>query len=179
MGLIHIYYGDGKGKSTAAAGLALRARGRDFPVLFQQYLKDGRSGELKPLREAGAETDSGMPEEASGFTWEMDAAQKAALRRYQDERLKRAASWYKAHEQKPGVLVLDEILASAELNLVDAGALLRLCERVKADEKGPDLVLTGRKPSPELRELADYLSEIRAVRHPFERGVAARPGIEF
>lgn len=179
MGLIHIYCGDGKGKTTAAAGLALRARGRGLPVLFQQYLKDGRSAELVSLQKLGAEIASGMPEEASGFSWTLNDEQKKILKDFQNVRLEQAADWFNEHKDGPGVLVLDEILATMQLQLADEEKLWALLDLAKQYPAGPDVVLTGRDPSEKLCEAADYLSEIKAVKHPFEKGIKARPGIEY
>jgi len=178
MGLIHVYFGDGKGKTTAAVGLSVRARGSGLPVLFQQYLKDGSSSELDLLRQLGIEVTSGQPEGAKGFTWELNTAHLALLRTSQDARLEEAFTWLAAHPDG-GLLVLDETLASVNLGLLDASRLYELMDRVQLLSAGPDLVLTGRDPSDELRGRADYLSEIRLLKHPFEKGIAARRGIEF
>lgn len=179
MGLVHIYCGDGKGKSTAAAGLSLRSLGRGRKVLFLQFLKNGRSGELGPLEQLGAEVRSGMPKEASGFTWTMSEKQLAILREAQNERLSEAFTFLDENREKGGVIVLDEALASLQLDLLDEAQVFDLISRVKAAEKGPDLVLTGREASEKLAAEADYLSRIEALRHPYERGIEARIGIEF
>lgn len=179
MGLLHVYCGDGKGKTTAAAGLALRALGRGLPVLFQQYLKDGTSSELRPLAEAGAVVESGMPEGLSGFTWTMNEEELARLRAFQNERLEEAFRFAEGNREAGGVIVLDEALASLSLNLLDEAAVLRLADLTRSLPDGPDLVLTGRGPSEALCEKADYLSEIKALKHPFDRGIGARPGIEY
>ncbi len=178
MGLIHIYYGEGKGKTTAAVGLAVRAKGAGHNVLFQQYMKDGQSAELSQLEKLGIEVMSGQPDPATGFTWDLDDDQKAILRTYQDARLDQAFEWLHSH-QTPGVLVLDEALASSFYELLNGERLLELMDLAKAQDIGPDLILTGRHPTEDMLKRADYLSEIRPVRHPFDKGIAARRGIEY
>ncbi len=178
MGFVHIYYGNGKGKTTAAVGLAVRANGYGLPVLFLQFMKDGRSAELRNLEKLGIEVLSGQPEGAEGFTWELDEAGLEARKAWQNERLGEAFAWLEKHPGK-GLLVLDEALSSINYGLLDEGLVIRLMDQVKGMEPALDLVLTGRDPSTELLARADYLSEVLAVRHPFEKGILAREGIEY
>ena len=91
-GYLHLYWGDGKGKTTAAAGLALRALGQRLPTVFLQFLKDGQSGELEPLRRLGAAVLSGEP--GMKFVFQMTEAEKAKLKARQDRMLREAVSWH-------------------------------------------------------------------------------------
>ena len=172
-GLIHIYTGDGKGKTTAACGLAVRFAGTGKRVLFAQMLKDGSSGEIKVLRQIDG-IDVDICKECFGFSFSMtDEVRKKAEETY---------SAYLAHVLKRaesgayGLLVLDEILSAYNLNFIDREMLLSFL-RQKPDAL--EVVLTGRDPADELAELADYISEIRKIRHPYDEGILAREGIEY
>lgn len=169
---IHIYCGDGKGKTTAAMGLALRAAGSGRPVIVAQFLKDGTSSELNILR--------GLPKvqvlvcpEQFGFFWNMTKEQKEAAGRAYRELFGQAV---RAAEKGAFLLVMDELIAAYNHELVDRDRVLKF---LRGKPEGLEVVLTGREPAPELLELADYVSEIRKRKHPFEQGAAAREGIEF
>lgn len=167
-GLLHLYWGEGKGKTTAAAGLAVRALGCGRRVTFVQFLKDGSSHELAPLRRLGAAVFSEM--EDGKFVFQMTPEEKAAARIQQTELLRRALA-------SPGdLLVLDEACAAWTLDTVDRD-LLR--QAVLERPAGCEAVLTGRDPAPWMRRAADYSTEMRCHRHPFEQGIPAREGIEY
>ena len=168
QGLLHLYCGDGKGKTTAAMGLAMRALGAGQAVAVVQFLKDGQSGELTPLRRLGAAVYSGSP--GMKFVFQMDEAEKAAARAGHDALLRQALA------RPCGLLVLDEACAALELGMVDE-ALLKTA--VLDRPAGREVCVTGRSPAPWLWEAADYITEMRCVRHPFARGVPARKGVEF
>lgn len=168
LGFVHIYCGDGKGKTTAAMGLALRAAGRGKRVVAAQFLKDGDSGEIAAL--AGIEqvrvlTGKCIP----GFIWEMDAAQKQALAEECTARLAEV-------EALPAdMLVLDEAIDAQNAGILPRGALLGLISRRGERE----IVLTGHDPGPDLLAAAEYISEIVKRRHPYDAGVPGRRGIEW
>lgn len=168
-GLVHLYWGEGKGKTTAAMGLALRALGAGLPVTVVQFLKSGSSSELAPLRAAGAVVYAGKA--AGGrFVSQMTEAEKAATKALQTQNLRAAL------ERPCGLLVLDEACAAWQLSMVDAGLLqAAVLER----PAGREVVLTGRDPAPWMQAAADYSTEMRCCRHPYQRGVAARKGVEF
>ena len=171
--MIHLYTGEGKGKTTAAVGLAVRARGHGMRVLFVQFLKGGPTGELASLRRLGVEVL--RPPRAHGFWWELDAAERAALVAEHDGLL-RAVRARLNGAAPPQLLVLDEFTYVHTTPMADPA----LCRAVLDDAaaKGVETVLTGRAPGDLLRR-ADYVSDIKALRHPFEQGVPARAGIEF
>lgn len=171
LGLVHIYTGDGKGKTTAAVGLAVRALGRGLKVAFFQFLKDGHSGELEMLRQLGAEVESGLPQR--GFTWEIEEEAKRLLRELHEERLERA----KDLSQSVDLLILDEIIGATSFGYADEAQLLELLD---AKPEHCEVVLTGRSPLPSLIERADYLIEMSLKKHPFvDQGIEARAGIEY
>lgn len=167
-GRVHLYWGEGKGKTTAAMGLALRALGQGLSVTVVQFLKSGQSGELVPLRRLGAVVFSGK--EGTKFVSQMTAEERAAVKARQTESLRLAL------ERPCGLLILDEACAAWQLDMVD-GALLK--RAVLERPKGCEVVLTGREPADWMLAAADYSTEMRCRRHPFWQGVHARRGVEF
>lgn len=165
--MLHLYWGDGKGKTTAAMGLALRALGHGRRVVIVQFLKDGTSGEIAPLRAAGAAVYA-CPN--AKFTWLMDEADKAAAREASARALGQALA------EPFDLLVLDEACAALKSSILDEALLRRAVAFAK---NGREVVLTGRDPAPWLQEAADYSTEMRAHRHPYADGVAAREGVEY
>lgn len=170
---IHIYCGDGKGKSTSAMGLALRAAGSGREVLVTQFLKDGTSSELNILREI-PHVRVLTCSKKFGFFWNMTEEQKEEAQRAYTRLFENAVE--KAVRGHVFLLVLDEFIAAYNHGLVDREKAL---EFLKEKPEGLEVVLTGRDPAPELVELADYISEIKKRKHPFDEGTAARKGIEF
>lgn len=174
-GLIHIYTGEGKGKTTAGLGLCLRAAGTGRKVLIARFLKTNHSGELSALSRF-ENVDLIANEQAFGFSikWKDDPKARAKAEAYYGAMLQTALS--KAVSGDYDVLFLDEIMASLRLGVVDAGTLMDFLEN-KPEKL--EVILTGRDPLPELVEMADYVSEIKKIKHPFDRGIRARKGIEF
>lgn len=171
-GLIHIYCGDGKGKTTAALGLALRASGHGNKVLLVQFLKARPSGELKSLAHLpNIEILRGKA--TTKFTFQMNAAEKAQVKR--EHQMLFAQVLQKLFCEPIDLLILDEIIGACNAGVFSQDELLNFL--YQKPEK-LEVVLTGRNPAPELVELADYVSEIKKVKHPFDRGVPARTGIE-
>ncbi|MDD3193547.1 MAG: cob(I)yrinic acid a,c-diamide adenosyltransferase [Oscillospiraceae bacterium] len=169
FGLIHIYCGDGKGKTTAAVGLCVRATGRGHKCLWTSFLKDYDSGEF--MGNLPFTLYKGEP--VRQFVFTMTEEQKLATANEHTERLKRV--FEKAAAENFDLLVLDESVASCNLNLIPVGLLVQLLQE-KPDHL--EVILTGRDPHPELVALADYISEIQPVKHPYNRGVPSREGIE-
>lgn len=172
-GLIHIYHGDGKGKTTAAVGLAVRAAGAGMCVLFTQFMKSGGSSELAVLKNL-ENIEINVIKNTYGFTWNMTDDDKRRLKAENDKAV--AALITTVKEGRYQLLVLDEIMSAYQSGLVDKEqvlALLQLC-RGKTE-----LVLTGRNPADELKDMADYITQMQSERHPYEKGVDARLGIEL
>jgi len=167
-GLIHLYWGQGKGKTTAAVGLAVRALGRGKRAAVVQFLKDGTSGELEPLRALGAAVYSGGG--CGKFTVRMTPEERADAAQRNTEHLRRAL------EVPCDLLVLDEACAAWQLDMVDRKLLKRA---VLERPEGREVVLTGREPAPWMLEAAHYSTEMRCRRHPYRQGVPAREGVEF
>lgn len=173
-GFVHVYTGDGKGKSTAATGLATRAAGQGLKVAFFQFMKNGISGETVSLAKLGVEVFS--PQGKGKFIWEMDAEEKAEYAKKQAETLERAIDMAPDFD----LLVLDEAVCAMDAELIDSDKLFAFLRERPA---GLEVVLTGRCKNEELEEqligIADYCTEMGMVCHPFEDGQDARRGIEF
>lgn len=164
--MLQLYWGDGKGKTTAAMGLALRALGHGQRVSVVQFLKDGTSGEISLLRRCGA-TVRACPN--AKFTWQMTDAEKAEARANNNAALQAALA------EPFELLVLDEACAAYKSGLVEEQLLKVAAARAKTAE----VVFTGREPAEWMQAAADYSTEMRAVRHPYEQGVTAREGVEY
>ncbi len=171
-GLIMVHTGAGKGKSTAAFGLILRALGHGWKIGVVQFIKGAwNTGEQRALA-------AGFPDQVTwramgeGFTWEtQDKARDMAAA---------AKAWEQAQalmdDPTYRLIVLDEINIALRYDYIELAAVLAALAA-----KRPDLtmVLTGRNAKPELIELADLVTEMTLVKHPFKAGVKAQAGIEF
>ena len=169
--MIHLYCGDGKGKTTAAMGLALRMAGRGKPVVIAQFLKGADSGERYALSLLPKLTLLPAPEQIK-FSFQLTQAEREAERRRYLDLLDQAEA--AAREEACGLLVLDEVCAAVNTGLLPLERVLACLDRVSCE-----VVLTGRDPAPELWERADYITEMEKLRHPYDRGIAARPGVEL
>ncbi|MBP5632233.1 MAG: cob(I)yrinic acid a,c-diamide adenosyltransferase [Clostridia bacterium] len=169
--MIHLYYGDGKGKTSAACGLAVRSAGAGMRVLFTQFFKNGSSSENSIL--SGIEgIDVVMPGEYHGRYKKMDDAQKNAVcenyRAFMSELIEKAGDY--------DLIVLDEAVSAYGYGMFGKEEFLSFLQKEGCER---EIVLTGRSPLPELLALADYATEMKKVKHPFDRGITARKGIEF
>ena len=171
-GLIHIYCGDGKGKTTASMGLTVRALGSGMKVVLTQFMKGDYSSELKILR--------GIPnlqlvfcEKNFGFVWNMTEEEKAEAKAAYTRQFETAVQL--AIESDADMLVMDEFMSCYELQFIDNEKAL---EFLKNKPEKLEVVLTGRNPGPELCEIADYISEVKKIKHPYDKGINSRKGIE-
>ncbi len=170
QGLIQVYTGEGKGKTTAALGLAVRALGQGLRVLLVRFLKtdDPASGEVLLLRKLdGIEiVTAGVGGIRSRARDELRASSERAF----------AEMRARLAEKSFDLVILDEINGVLHRGYLPPADVLAFLDRRPA---GTELILTGRNASPEILERADLVSRIEAVRHPLQRGVVARKGIEF
>ena len=169
--MIHIYCGDGKGKTTAAMGLAARMAGRGKTVLIGQFFKDGSSGEIQALKALpGIQTIHchTVPGLFSRMTEDQRAQAKTDYTAYLLDLLKKG--------RDADLLVLDEAISALNRGIIPAEPLLSY---LQAQGRTQEIVLTGRNPKEELLALADYVTEMVKRRHPFDRGIKARRGVEF
>ena len=172
-GLVHIYTGEGKGKTTAALGLALRAVGCGRKVCVVQFFKDKKF----PCGEADAIKRFGRNFKFKRFdiTHPMFAETNVTgLKRRLEKAIDEVARTLKSGNFD--VIILDEILVGVSQGFVDEAAVLKI---IKTRPKKTELVLTGRGATGKLIACADYVTCMKDVKHPFFKGVRARKGIEF
>lgn len=168
LGKIHVYTGNGKGKTTAAFGLALRAIGAGYKVYIIQFLKGQDYSELKSLRRL------------NGLTFKR-FGQKSFIIKFPKSadivQAKRGLAWAKKilKSKKFEVVILDEIFLAVWFKMLKVSDLVSL---IKNKPKNVELILTGRKANREVIKLADYVTEMKEVKHPFRQGLKARRGIE-
>lgn len=173
--MVHVYCGDGKGKTTAAVGLAVRALSNGYFVVFVQFLKSGRTGEVETLKTLN-NVEIIRAEGPIKFTFQMNEKEREECLGLDNELLKRALSVFLAHEKS--MLILDESMGALSEGLLDFDELKEAVERW-GHATNREIVLTGRDPSKEIVNLADYVSRIDKIKHPYDFGVNAREGIEF
>ena len=170
-GLIHLYCGDGKGKTTAAVGLAVRASGAGKQVIFTQFFKDGASSEVAALKSLpGIRTLHAQT--VKGFYRSMTPEQRVKAREDYTALFRQVT----AAARDADLLILDEIVSACNRGVVPETLVT---DFLRQKPFRLEVVLTGRNPSPALTALADYITEMRKLRHPYDRGTAARKGIEF
>lgn len=169
--MIHIYCGDGKGKTTAATGLAVRACGAGKRVVFAHFFKDGSSSEIAVLHS--------LPNVSTlhactvrGFWRRMSEAERAQARADYTRLFHDAC----AQAEDADLLIFDEIISACNHGAVP---LEDVVDFLRQAGEACEIVLTGRDPAPELLALADYVTEMCKRAHPYDRGIPARKGIEF
>jgi len=169
--MLHIYCGDGKGKTTAALGLALRASGNNMRVHIVQFLKGSETSELSALKGLNGVTVSRL-ERDFGFSITMTDEEKCTVCDLHNKLLTEA----KELSQMVDLLILDEFNSAYECELFDK----ELASSVVLDApESLEVVITGRNPDKKFIKKADYISEIQCVKHPYDKGITARKGIEY
>ena len=172
-GLIHIYCGEGKGKTTAAMGLTVRAAGSGMKVVLAQFMKDGTSNEVKVMKMLPGVTYACV-EKKLGFSWNMTAEEKEEAKKLYQKLFTDVIKL--SVEREADLLVMDEFMSAYNYGWIDQREAL---EFLQNKPQTLEVVLTGRDPGEELIELADYVTEMRKIKHPFEQGIPARKGIEL
>ncbi len=169
-GLIHVYTGNGKGKTTAAIGLGVRAAGDGLKVLMIQFMKGRRYSELDALQQIKNFTvvqfgrDEFVSKEKPAQV-DIDLAQKGL-----------AFAKDVIHNQSYDVVILDEMNVALDYQLIAVDDVLQL---LREKPESLELVLTGRYASPEIIKHADVVSEILEIKHPYQKGVQSRKGIDW
>lgn len=169
----HIYYGDGKGKTTAAVGLAARAAGSKMKVLFVQFRKTEFSGERHTLSHTENVSITFCPIELE-LTYEMDDKEKAQASKIFRTLFDSAVTT--ALTEKYDMVVLDEIFAAINAGMLNEGEVY---EFITNAPTSMEIVMTGHDPSPQFINAADYVTEFKKIKHPYDRGITGRIGIEF
>ncbi|AFK21755.1 cob(I)yrinic acid a,c-diamide adenosyltransferase [Pyrococcus sp. ST04] len=169
LGMIHIYTGNGKGKTTAALGLAVRMLGSGGRVIIVQFMKAPKVyGEYEMAEKCGFRIEAyGPPKFVHGKPdkEDIEAAQRA---------LERAREVVKSGEWD--LVILDEICVAVAFGLI---SIEDVKELIKSKAEKTELVLTGRYCPEELYAFADYVTEMREVKHPYQKGILARRGVEY
>ena len=173
-GRIHIICGDGKGKTTAAIGQIIRALGADYQVYFVQFMKHDDSSELKVLSKLDNVKIINLKNKYK-FSFLLTNEEKLEMTKEQNSILNKLKLEL-SNLNKKTILVLDEVNSAIELELLDYKLLIDFITN-KSDYL--EIVLTGRNPKIELLNLADYISKLEQVKHPYTTGLNARKGIEY
>ncbi len=172
-GLIHYYYGYGKGKTTAAVGLAIRASGSDKKVVIVQFLKNRPSCEIAPLEQIKNITVL-RGQASNSFSLKMNELERKETTRIHNENLQKAIN--AVNNGECDLLVLDEAVDAYELNMLDKELFDNL---VNNKPEALELVITGHLAQDWIIQKADYVTEMQKKKHPYDKGFIARKGIEF
>ena len=170
-GRIHIYYGDGKGKTTAAMGLVMRAAGSGLRVLVYQYQKNNSSSERPVLEVIPGVTCLPGRDKVKHYS-QLNGEEKVELRKYNTKALDEIIKFCSPFD----VLLLDEVLDAVWLGLLNEDKLLGFLEH---KPRGLEIILTGHEASQRMIDAADYVTEMRKIKHPSDMQIAAREGIEY
>ena len=172
-GLIHVYMGEGKGKTTATVGLAIRAAGRGKKVVYLQFLKGPESGEINIMNKIDNICFIGNKEKFD-FVWKLSKEEKQSLTDIQNANF--ALALEKVEKEQIDMLVIDELFSACNTNTIDV-------DKVKAfilnKPEQLEVVMSGHEPEPFFIELADYVTNMEKIKHPYDIGIAARIGIEM
>ncbi len=183
LGLVHIYTGDGKGKTTASLGLALRAVGSSLRVHMIQFLKSGVTGEIYSAKKLGFSIEQfgadalkekqrhlqEFADRTSSFVFQPDIEEKEAAM----QGLEHAKKIIKSGDYD--LVVLDEINCALDKSLIPLNEVLEIVK----SHGNVELILTGRDAPKELMDAADYVSIVNRVKHPWQKGIKARKGVEY
>lgn len=170
-GLLIIYTGDGKGKTTAALGLVFRALGRGQRVAMVQFIKGKwKTGEAKMARELAGRVD--FFSMGDGFTWD--------TKNYEQDVASARRAWAKCREllvdPRYQIVIFDELSYVITYNFLSVQDVL---EGLKRKPPRTHVVITGRNAPPELIEIADLVTEMREIKHPYRAGIKAQPGVDY
>ena len=172
-GLVHFYLGNGKGKTTAVFGLALRALGRDFKVLIVQVLKARETGEILFFKKINNNNLKIIRiNTCEKFSWEMNNNEVIQSKQEITKGIRNILNYYNDYD----IVLFDELLNAENIGFIDEEEIKNIILN-----KSPELelVFTGRKTKDSLKVFADYISNIEAEKHPYEKGIQSRVGIEF
>ncbi|MEG2174198.1 MAG: cob(I)yrinic acid a,c-diamide adenosyltransferase [Oscillospiraceae bacterium] len=171
-GLVHLYVGDGKGKTTAAMGLALRALGSGKRVLIAQFLKGSPTGELEPLNRLGVAVI--RTKDVKKFVFQMDEGERALTKKACEDCLAAVERGLAAGSYD--LIVLDEVVDAVNCAMLTSEHLLQV---IASRGASVEIVMTGRNPNDDITAVADYLTVMTALKHPYQRGIQSRKGIEY
>ena len=179
LGMIQIFYGNGKGKTTSALGTTLRACGNGYRVHLVQFMKNGSGdheidypGELRAL------------EKFDNFSFKRFGTGSWVIGKPKEHHIKavrEAFDYLKScFSSDFDIIIADEILYAVQLGLLKEEEVLSLIDYAKKETKNKEFILTGSHiPFPNIFEKADLVTEIKKIKHPYDSGVLARKGIEY
>lgn len=170
-GLVQVYTGEGKGKTTAALGIAVRAVGHGFKVFMVQFMKKSMTGELNTAHKIG-------PALVIKQWGRRDFIKKESVTS-EDKKFAQSAlehAFMVAKENEFDILILDEVTLAIDYGLIDVIEVLQL---INEKPRQLELIITGRRAPSEIIESADLVTEMVEVKHPFRKGIKARKGIEY
>ena len=171
--LVHLYFGDGKGKTTAAVGLGMRAYGRGKKVLLTQFLKGYDSGEILALEPLGGSFQILKDVPVKKFMGSMTETEKETTIHRQHQMFIHAVA--KSSSEQFDLVIFDELVDAINMGIVPIHEVENF---IKEKPDTLEVVITGHHPNPDLFGLCDYVTEMKKIKHPFDQGVCARIGIE-
>ena len=174
MGYIHVYMGDGKGKTTCSLGLALRSIGAGFKVMMVQFLKNWHTSELDTIKILNDKFHVYRIESKKGFTNQLNEEQLEILR--EEIKIEFDKSKEFIYSGEYDLIILDEVLGAIEYGFICEDEILDIMENKPKDL---ELILTGRIASDRIIHKADLVSKINKVKHYYDNGILARKGIEY
>ncbi|WP_315108204.1 cob(I)yrinic acid a,c-diamide adenosyltransferase [Clostridium intestinale] len=173
-GMIQVYTGDGKGKTTAAIGQGIRAYGNGLKIVMIQFLKSNETGELNVLKNLGENFKLVRLEKKRGFVWTLKAEEIEELKKEVIEEYNYAKEVLA--NDLCDVLILDEVMGVLKNNFLSEDDVLEL---IKSKQNHVEVILTGRNVPEKVAGYADLITEMKEVKHYFSKGVNARRGIEY
>lgn len=173
-GYIQVYTGDGKGKTTCAIGQGVRAVGTGLKVIMIQFLKGGPTGELNSLKSFGDNFTVHRFEKQRDFVWNLKEDEIEELKK----EIREGFSFLKDTVEKGNcdMLIVDEIMGVLSNGFLEVHEVV---EVLKSKKENMEIILTGRNVPPEIIEVADLVTEMKPIKHYFDKGVQSRKGIEF
>lgn len=172
-GLVQVYTGEGKGKTTAAIGQGIRAAGRGLKVCMIQFLKGSPTGELETIKRLEPDFRIFRFEKNRGFFWTLNDDEKKEVKKEVERAFQYAKELLSTGDCD--MLILDEIMGVLQNKLLE---VKDVCQFIKEKPNDVELILTGRNVPAEIVELADLVTEMKEVKHYYREGIVARKGIE-
>lgn len=169
--MVHIYYGDGKGKTTAAVGLAVRASSSGKTILFTQFLKSNLSGERRILECIPSISMPALPEKVK-FVFDLTPQEHIEYKKVVLELFNKIKEEINNYD----MIIADEIFSAVDVGFI---TLSDVTELISKFPKEKELILTGHNIDKSLLTHADYVTHMEKIKHPYDSGVKARRGIEF
>ena len=173
MSLVHIYTGNGKGKTTAAIGQGIRTSGAGYKVLMVQFLKGEDTGELNTIEKLSPNFELARFANMRKFYSQMNDEEKIETKASIKTGIEFIKEQFKSGNYN--LIIMDEIMATIYNKIINLDDIISL---IKDKPKDMEIIMTGRNAPGELIEIADYVTEMKLVKHPFQKGIYARKGIE-